>query len=653
MKKFVLYPILILVTLILLIVLGVGGVLFFKPTILVNPKNIEWVLNKTQILKKWSWSDAVISHEYVKWNDRIISGHFNDLCLQYENETIALDTCIKKISWDFRVTYDKGLKSIATEPVFIRSDFLRVTIKDNPNPPPPEPSSPPNIWGYWSMLWSPLIPELDFLFEKNEIHVAKKDVVFDIELKKNAKELNIYSFGFHLWATPELLKIMAPKKYEIPYDLKFTSRLHLIDTELTLQMKEEGIPILLTGALESIPFKVESYLDLPIKDGFNTLSFKKKTILATKASIHVDDVKKNIGRFAPKPFNVLPAPLNDMDGSIKIDVTTHKNPENKNGVIVKALTFLDMKSVDQALMMDIFTDVGLDLVKLAPETVLVGVDFKKVRIKLPRISKKSLPPQFLPDSRFKESIAETKKPKPKSDLEMSFKIEALEDKSLALTSNLVDEPVRLNIDLLVNNGNVDTGYVKLLPLKTTVFKRKIHIPSMDVKFNHPTEPVLEGVVKFLLPLYEVKMDLEGPISEPRFALTSTPPLSRNDIYAVLLFGRTLADLDPDDKRAANQSNQIFANGILSLSVLYFLSGSPVEYVGYDPDSKNATAQIGLGKKSSLRVGGGGGETSTGIRHSIGKGWYLDTSATQTQPTSTTQKSNSTDFGVMLERIIAY
>jgi hypothetical protein len=99
---------------------------------------------------------------------------------------------------------------------------------------------------------------------------------------------------------------------------------------------------------------------------------------------------------------------------------------------------------------------------------------------------------------------------------------------------------------------------------------------------------------------------------------------------------------------------LLSQGILSLSVLYFLAGSPVEYVGYDPDSKNATAQFGLGSKSSLRVGGGSeGVNSTAIRRSLGKGWYLDTSVQQSQEEASSAPNSGRNYGVLLERIISY
>lgn len=652
MKKFFLYPILVLLGLIVTLLLGLFLVLFFNPTLIVNPQNLDWVLRKTHILKKWSWDEAVFSHEWMKWNERNISGHFRDFCFEFDHEAVNYSTCLREISWNFKVEFfrGQGLRSVTNKPISIRGDWTNILLKETPSK-EKGPVAPPDIWSYWSMLWSPLVPDMDFIFQKNKISTKGKEFGFDVELQKKLKELEIKGLGFTLWANPDMLKLMAPKDFEIPYDLKYAPRLHLYNTELVAHMKEEGIPVLLHGSLESIRFKINSFLDLPLKDGFDTLALRKKMFLATSALVEVQEVKKNIGRFAPKPFNVLPAPLSGMDGGITVKVTTH--PEKKNELaLVKAMTNIDLKSKEQVLFMDLGTDVVMNLMTFKPESILLGVDFKRVKIKLPRISKKRMPPQFLPDKRIQKTI-KPKTEKAESKTDMKFKIEALGDKALGVSSNLLDEILRLNLDLLIENGNVEKGFVKILPLKTKVFKRPIKIPSMLVKFNYPAEPVLDGVIKFKLPQYEITMKLEGPISDPRYAFFSKPPLSLSDIYSVLLFGRPMSELDPDDKRAAGQTNEVLANGVLSLSVLYFLSGGTVEYVGYDPDSKNAMAQFGLGSKSSLRVGGDKeGLNSTGIRHSIGKGWFIDTSA-QSGQKSSTNPSNSTNYGVMLERIIAY
>ena len=650
MKRYVITPILSFLMVFMVVLLILFGILFVDPTIIINPKNINWALKKSNVLQSYSWADANITHQWISWNDRIIKGYFKDLCIEFDSEAAYLNTCLSEISWDFKVTYQDGIRSITNKPIFIRGDYSNIVLKDSKTPPKDEP--PPDIWGYWSMLWSPLVPDFDFKFLKNNVAMKDKSFEFDVTVVKSPKELLAETMGFRLLADPDEITIKAPPKYPVPGNLKFNPPLHLYDFKIHADMKETGIPILVTGSLEKIIFKVESYVDLPLKSSLGSLSFKKKTVLATKGEILVPEFKQAVGRFAPRPFNLMPAPINSMNGTIKVLITT-KDSEKKEAAIINAMTNIDLKSSEQVFLMDLGTDVLMNLLTMKPESILAMVDFKKVNIKLPRISKKSLPPQFTPDSRMKTQKEIDKAKEKKSETEMSFHLEATEEKSLHLMTELLDQALRLNFDLNVENGDLKTGYFKILPLKTKVFKRPIYIPSMRVDFNHPIDPVIKGQVIFLLPEYKITMDLEGPIKAPHYAFSSKPPLPKNDIYSVLLFGRPLADLDPDDNRAAAQTNQVLAQGIMSLSVLYFLAGSPVEYVGYDPESKTASAQFRLGSKSSLKVGRDSeGANTTGIRQSIGKGWYVDTSATNTQKT-TTENNNSRDYGVLLERIISY
>jgi hypothetical protein len=43
---------------------------FYNPTVFINPKNLDYALTKTKILDSWSWKNAEIKHEWIKWNQR-------------------------------------------------------------------------------------------------------------------------------------------------------------------------------------------------------------------------------------------------------------------------------------------------------------------------------------------------------------------------------------------------------------------------------------------------------------------------------------------------------------------------------------------------------------------------------------------------------
>ena len=656
--------ILILTGLLVLIVMSVMGIaiaLFNDPTILINPESLQYALTKTDVLEKWSWKSAKIEHKWVKWNQRKFFGGFEDLCLTYDNPSALIDTCLEKVSWNVELQWSlfDGLNFIIYEPLVVDSSKLIVKTKDNK-----EETPPPDLMSYWNMLWNPLVPDLDINFKKIDIISPDSKMSFDFEAIKKTDSLTASALGFSLIATPKKIKIYAPKRIVLPFDLKTRNPLYFSEIKLEASILDASIPIVLSAKLESAVINIKTnILKSSLKEDLSSPKFLSDLILSTTGSVQVSKINSTIGEIARPPFNILPAPLNVMEGSLKIGVITEKYVE-KDSVLLKIKTELDLTGPKQDLKLTVNSEVPFLLKEKKVGPIVLGLDLKKVKLLLPTLSKTKLPPQFIPDSRFKNSTkverenkneqnlpAQIKESPVKKDIPLDIKLQALGEKSLNINTNLLDQALRLNFDLEISDGEVKKGWIQMLPLETSIFKRKIVIPSLRVVFEAPLEPQIIATIEFHLPQYKITLLLEGPSSKPRQAFSSEPPLPIDDIYAVLLFGRPLSSLDPDDKTAAQKSNQIISQGVLSLAVLYYFAGSPIESIGYDPESNELSAQIGLGEKNSLRVGGtGDGLNSASVRRAIGKGWYIDSSV---QKSSSTSGSGGGDYGVLLERIISY
>jgi hypothetical protein len=440
----------------------------------------------------------------------------------------------------------------------------------------------------------------------------------------------------------------------LPFDLPAARPLYLRSTKLVAQVTKNSIPWEVSGQLDPVDFNIRSQIKLPLQHSFTSAAFKKNVLLSTAANFTISNIKKNLATYAPAPFKIMPAPFTAMDGSLEVQVAT-ASMEEDHSVLIKSNTAIDLKNQKQVFQMLIGIDVPFDLITNQPGPLLIKLDFQKILLQLPRLSKKSAPPQFMPDGRIKNIPTQrrNKSKEIKTDDEgagLNMHLQALGQEAMRFRTNLLDEDLRLNFDLLLSAGNLQEGFLRVLPLQTTIFRRPVKVEDLKITFAHPVDPVMEAQIVFPLPEYKIILKLEGPVSRPRHSFSSVPPLSQNDIYAVLLFGRPMADLDQADRTAANQSNQLLSQGILNLAVLYFFAGSPIEHIGYDPQTNRATAQVGLGSRASLRVGGDQeGINSTGIRRSLGKGWYLDTSVQNMTPNN----SETRDYGVLLERIIAY
>lgn len=651
------------IALVLITVVTILVTFFYNPTIFINPKNLDYALTRTKVLESWSWKNAEINHEWIKWNQRRFFGGFQDLCLVYDNPDANVDTCLEKVSWNVELqwTLSGGFSYVVYEPLIVDSSKLRVTTKDNK-----EETPPPDLMSYWDILWSPLVPDLDLKFKK--IYIIKPEkpapLSFDLEVVKKPNSLTASALGFNLLATPKKINIYAPKRILLPFDLKTQNPLYFSEIKLEANVLEKSIPILVSAKLESAAIKIEtSVLKSSLKEDLTTPKFLRDIILATKGSVEVTKLKSTIENLVRPPYNILPAPLNVMEGTLKIGVETEKYVE-KDSVLFKIRTELDMKSAKQNLKLAVKSEVPYLLKDKTIGPVTLGLELKKVKVLLPTLAKNRLPPQLIPDSRFKNSTVVLRENKNQQNLpkkmkqspvkkgvEVDMKLQALGENALHINTNLLDQTLRLNFDLEISNGEVQKGWVQTLPLTTTIFKRKIVIPSLRIIFNAPLEPEIIATIVFHLPEYTITLQLEGPTSKPRQAFSSQPPLPVDDIYAVLLFGRPLSGLDADDKTAAQKSNQLISQGVLSLAVLYYFAGSPIESIGYDPESNEVSAQIGLGSKNSLRVeGSGSGLNSAGVRRALGKGWYIDSSV---QKTTNKNGTSGGDYGVLLERIISY
>lgn len=654
MRRYLIVPFISLFILVLALLLGLTSLLFFKPTLLVTPANLARVFSHVETLKSWKWEQAEINHEWIAWNQRRVQSSFKHFCMDISTEKLALETCLDELSFDLIVSFSlsTGFTFRSLKPSVIRSQLLQIDLKDSEHEEKKKSEEKIDYYAYWDILWDKKVPDLLIAFEKITLNQKGKLSEFNFSAHKTSSHLKLEALGLKLDATPLSLTLTSDQSYEIPGDYPTQRKLHLKNLRFKAEIQKPTIPFKVTGFIDVAPFEVSGQLQLPQDGDFTSLNFLKKTLLQTTLKISLKEVRKNLSSLAPVPFNEWPAPLNAMEGEINIVVTT-KESEASDTLILVADTKVDFTSKGQSLVFEVRFSSLLDLATYRFFDLSAEVDFKRVAIQLPRLSKKEAPPQFFPDSRIKRKVglseAEEKKNKAApSDLKLNFR--TAEAQALRIKTNLLDEDLRLKFDFAVSNGKVRQGYLDLLPLKTKIFKRPIEIPQARITFQAPLPPLFHGTINFLLPEYKITLKLEGPLSDPRHTLSSLPPLPQNDIYAVLLFGRPLADLDPDAQAATSTTNQILAQGILSLSVLYFLSGSPVEYIGYDPGSGEARAQIGLGKKTSLRLGAGqGGSRSTGIRRSLGRGWYLDNSV-QTNPSS---QSETRDYGVMLERIIAY
>lgn len=368
--------------------------------------------------------------------------------------------------------------------------------------------------------------------------------------------------------------------------------------------------------------------------------------------IGIKDLKKFLKTFG-EVYGEAPAPFNVMNGSLVVDID---NSANKEFIETTARLKIDLRGEGQRI------DLGTLLVlpwkfdgndQWKMDKAQLDVKLNELTLILPKVSPTQPLPMLVSDSRFKkesnkESIetirSESKKKKNVWDAEIHT------EEPIVLKTSLIDEDIRLAVNLNLNENGIDKGSVEILPLKMEIFKRPIELQKFVIRWLSSTSTDLLGKVLFRLPEYQIYLRLEGTLDSPRIAFESDPPLNTDDIYSVLLFGRPMTELDLEGKQGMSRVQQGLAQGLFSLSTLYLLAGTRIESLGYNPATSEVSASVRLDSKHSVRVGAqDGSRESVALRRSLGGGWFIESKAQQTGP----QNTDATDFGLMLQRVIAY
>lgn len=660
MKRFFAILFVAILGLVVLGALAASSALFFKPELVLNEKNLDLLLSKTQILKEWSWSSAKFEHHYISWNHRRLGAQITDFCFFYEKEGASAKGCLDEVSWDLGIDvlvaniFNKkdALEITSYKPIKLLSKRIKIGLppkkQDQNLKQAQDENEPPDVYGLWKMAWHKLIPDIVVALESVLISSAEgESFELSAALKKIGQELEANSLGFILKANPSEIKLAGPPRYELPVEVPMIGKVSVDKSLLVAKISEQNIKVKADAMVLGIHLDVQTKLGLPLRDQIGSPAFIKSLAMNTKARATIKNLRERVEKEMDPAIGGLPAPINALEGDLKLYASAGEALK-RDEIELKLYAASDLNGPKQAIVFDTLLKLVLDVKSMKPGAMFVDVNLKNLLLQIPRMPKNALPPQFMPDGRiyteeleYNKELAKSELQKPQGDkpaLDLNMRIQAKGAEALGFRTNLLEKPIRLNTDLKIEKGKLKGGYIETLPLKTTFFKRKIALRKFHISFKDPENPTLDGKIQFLLPEYTVSVYLEGPLSAPRHYLESEPPLPEEDIYAVLLFGRPMIDLEGSDKNAAEKTNDVLSQGVLSVGVLYFLSDTPIQAILYDPDSEQLSAQFALGDKRSLTVGKG----SVGVKQSLGNGWYVNTSSDAEE-----------GYGVMLERILAY
>ncbi len=178
------------------------------------------------------------------------------------------------------------------------------------------------------------------------------------------------------------------------------------------------------------------------------------------------------------------------------------------------------------------------------------------------------------------------------------------EKPLILFSNLVKDPVPVALDLAATfPPGAASGTVSVRRFEVELFRRDAALEHLNVALSSGSKVgALEGLVSYKTPKAAISILILGTTEKPRIELTSVPPMKREDIIALLIFGKSPDDLDPEQAASVSNTETGLASRAFGLASLYLFGATPIERVGYDPATKTTSVSFRLPGGANLTVG---------------------------------------------------
>lgn len=249
-----------------------------------------------------------------------------------------------------------------------------------------------------------------------------------------------------------------------------------------------------------------------------------------------------------------------------------------------------------------------------------------VQLVLPRLDW-AAPPRLFPDSRFRSFSKAREEENAKPSFYFDITIRTEPSQPAQVLANLASAPIPVALQLNLTESVPIHGQVEVLSFPVEIFRRKAVLKHFQINLKSPTkESPLDGAVQVDYADYKIFIKLSGVVDRPVIHLSSDPPVAENQLIATLLFGQPLDELDPEQSDSVGNTRAAIQEGAINLASLYLLASTPIQSVGYNPETRSVTAKIRLGDGTSLNVGAdtGSATPTVGLRRRLGPNWSIET-----------------------------
>lgn len=307
-----------------------------------------------------------------------------------------------------------------------------------------------------------------------------------------------------------------------------------------------------------------------------------------------------------------PAPIHVLNGPLSLALESRGDPRSARAAAHYAFS-CDLAGTRQRLVLRAAGDVAAvnawtpaRSFEHAGELIL-----KEVALEVPRLDIVHTPKVFV-DKRIKTGEAEPapaarkESALPENPRPLPFRGSLLvkTEKPLILFSNLAKDPVPLALDLILTYPPAAVaGRAAVQRFDLELFRRNATVDHLNVALSPGSKfGALEGLVLYKTPAVEIRILVLGTTEKPRIELTSVPPLKREDIIALLIFGKSPDELDPEQTASVSNTQTALESRAFGLASLYLFGATPIEHVGYDSATKTTTVKLRLPGGVNLTLG---------------------------------------------------
>ncbi len=330
---------------------------------------------------------------------------------------------------------------------------------------------------------------------------------------------------------------------------------------------------------------------------------------------------KKLVRLLDKSAFAIPAPLRVLDGTVEFKLKGKMNiVENRGTIPIEFNT--ELQSTRQKFNTQGEGELTYHFGKSGSESNIdMELNLTNLRLELPKFGYDSIP-TLLPDKRMIDPNRSTSR---ESKFNYHIKIKTPADHPAQVFSNFAKEYIPVSLDLVLTPQKIG-GEVSIQNAQLVFFRRNALVKRMKFNFEEPIEKsVINSDIQINYANYNINILLIGSVNRPQIIFESSPPLDREQIISVLIYGRTYEELNTSQSNTVGSVSGAAADRVMTLGSLFLLAGSPIQSVSYNPATGAMEARVRVAEGTSIKLGTQEGKTQeAGLQQSLGGNWNLNT-----------------------------